>query len=109
MALAVATDPTPLRVDSDGTVRVGETRVRLESIVYRHLQGDTPEEIHECFPSVPLPDVYGAVAYYLRHKEELDAYIEQGEAEADQLQAKLEAEHPTEELRQRLRALRGPS
>ena len=104
--LALATDPTPIRIDSDGAVRVGETRVRLESIVYRHRQGDTPEEIHECFPTVPLPDIYGVVAYYLRHKEEIDAYIAQGEAEADRIQAMIEAKYPTRELRERLRSLR---
>jgi uncharacterized protein (DUF433 family) len=106
MPLALATDPTPIHVDSDGAVRVGQTRVRLESIVYRHQQGDTPEEIHECFPAVPLPDIYVVVAYYLRHKEELDAYIAESEAEADRIQAMIEAKYPTRELRERSRALR---
>lgn len=106
MSLAVATDPTPIRIDADGTVRVAETNVRLQTIVHCHQQGYTPERIHESFPSVSLPDVYGVVSYYLRHKDEVDAYIAENEAEADRLQEKLEAEYPTRELRTRLKALR---
>jgi hypothetical protein len=80
--------------------------VRLESIVFRHQQGDTPEQIHESFPSVPLPDIYATVAYYLRHKEEVDAYVSESEADADRFEARLEAEYPTRDLRDKLRKLR---
>jgi len=109
MPLALAADPPPIRLDSAGAVRVGDTRVRLESVVYRHRQGDTPEEIHECFPTVALSDIYGVVAYYLRHKGEIDAYIAEVDAEADRLQVEIEARYPTRDLREKLRALRDRS
>jgi uncharacterized protein (DUF433 family) len=104
MSLALAADPTPIRVDSDGALRVGDTRVRLASVVYRHQQGDTPEEIHESFPSVPLADIYATISYYLRHRAEVDAHLAQLDADAERLRLKVEAEHGLpQELRERLR------
>lgn len=108
MSLAVAADPSPIRVDSDGAVRVGSTRVRLASIVYRHRQGDTPEEIHETFPGVPLADVYAAIAFYLRHQSEVDAYLAELDGEAKDIRRRVEADYGLpEEVRQRLRARLG--
>lgn len=104
MALAVAADPTPVRIDADGVARVGDTRVRLASIVYRHHQGDSPVEIHESFPSVPLPDIYAAVAYYLRHQAEVDAYLAEQDRLAEQIREELEARPESRDLRERLRA-----
>lgn len=107
MSLAVAADPTPLRTDVDGTLRVGKTRVRLASIVFRHQQGDTPEEIHQSFPSVPLSDVYAVIAYYLRHRSDVDAYLAKMETEADRIRDEVEARPATKSLRQTLLARRG--
>ena len=107
MSLAVAADPTPLRTDADGTLRVGDTRVRLASIVFRHQQGDTPEQIHQSFPSVPLSDVYAVLAYYLRHRNDVDAYLSEVEAEADRIREEVEARPATKALRQTLLARRG--
>jgi len=104
MTLAVIADPTPIRVDTDGAVRVGDTRILLASIVYRHQQGDTPEEIHESFPGVPLPDIYAAIAYYLRHRAEVESHLAELDTEAERLQREVEAEYGLpEELRERLR------
>lgn len=98
MTLHVTAEPTPIRIDAGGTARVGNTGVRLASIVYRHQQGDSPEQIQACFPDVSLPDVYEAVGYYLRHRAEIDAHLAADEAEADRLQAQLEATYPTTAL-----------
>jgi len=106
MSLAVAADPTPIRVESDGAVRVGDTRVRLASIVFRHQQGATPEEIHESFPSVPLPDIYAVLAYYLRHQAEVDAYLAALDAEAERIRGEVEARPETKALREKLLARR---
>ncbi|NEP19628.1 MAG: DUF433 domain-containing protein [Leptolyngbya sp. SIO4C1] len=58
------------------------TRVSLDSIVVTFLQGLSPETIAtECFPSLTLEQVYGAIAYYLGHRSEIDAYLEQADAE----------------------------
>lgn len=107
VTLALAVDPAPIRVDSDGAVRVGDTRVRLASIVFRHQQGATPEEIHESFPSVPLPDVYAVIGYYLRHQPEVDAYLAELDARGERIRDEVEARPETKALRAKLLAHRG--
>jgi uncharacterized protein (DUF433 family) len=76
MSLTVATDPIPLLVDSDGVVRVGKTRVTLDTVVTAFLEGATAEEIVEQYPSLQLADVYSVIGYYLRRKVEVDAYLQ---------------------------------
>ena len=63
--------------------RVAGTRVSLDSIVYCFWNGDSPESIVQSFPVLTLEQVYGAIAHYLDHQDEIDQYIKQGEAEYD--------------------------
>lgn len=65
----------PLRQTVDGTIRIGETRISLETIIAAYLRGDRPEEINEGFPIVELADIYAIIAYYLKHREAVDAYL----------------------------------
>lgn len=51
MTLAVGPEPVPLAEDAHGTVRVGGTRVTLETVVSAFDRGDSPEEIREQFSS----------------------------------------------------------
>jgi hypothetical protein len=39
--------------------------------------------ITQSFPTLTLEQVYGAIAYYLDHQDEIDEYIRQGEADYD--------------------------
>lgn len=105
MVIAVAADPTPLRTDDHGVVRIGDTRVTLSSVVRCYQRGDSPESIHEGFPSVSLADVYATITYYLRHREEVDAYLVAEDSEAERIRHEIEADHPPE-LREKLRTLR---
>jgi len=106
MTLAAVADPAPIRVDSDGSVRVGDTRVRLASVLYHHRQGATPEEIHERFPSLPLADVYAAIAYYLHHQSDVDAYLADVADEAERVRREVDARPETRALRSKLLAQR---
>lgn len=106
MSLAVAAESPPIRVDPAGVARVGDSRVRLASIVFRYRQGATPEEIQQSFPSVSLPDVYAVVAYYLRHRSEVDDYLADLDAEAERIRAEVESRPETRALRERLQARR---
>lgn len=68
----------------DGGYWVTGTRVSLDSVVLAFLQGLSPEAIAgECFPTLSLEQVYGAIAYYLAHRPEIDAYLTQADAEFD--------------------------
>lgn len=104
MSLAVAADPTPIRIDPGGIPRVGVSRVRVASIVFLHQQGATPEQIQERFPAIALSDVYAVIAYYLRHRAEVDAHLAELEAEADRIQAEVDARPETRALREKLLA-----
>jgi uncharacterized protein (DUF433 family) len=64
----------------DDVYRVAGTRVALDSIVRRFWEGDAPESIVQSFPVLTLEQVYGAIAYYLRHQECIDTYLKQAEA-----------------------------
>ena len=57
------------------------TRVSLDSVVYAFLNGQTPESIAQSFPTTGLEQIYGAVAYYLANRSEIDAYLDQCEAD----------------------------
>ena len=51
-------------------------------MVLAFLQGLSPETIAgECFPTLTLEETYGAIAYYLAHRQEIDAYLNQADAE----------------------------
>ena len=98
----------PLQTDEHGTIRVGGTRVTLDTIIARHAQEDTPEAIHEGFPTVSLSDIYAVIAYYLANKNEIDSYLERRRAEGERIRREVEASYSPEirARNQRLRALR---
>ena len=56
------------------------SRVSLDSIVLAFLRGASPESIAHSFPLISLEEVYGAIAFYLAHQAEIDAYLQQQEA-----------------------------
>jgi hypothetical protein len=57
------------------------TRVSLDSIVYAFLSGQTAESIAQSFPVLTLEQVYGAIAYYLAHRSEVDGYLREARVE----------------------------
>jgi uncharacterized protein (DUF433 family) len=71
MSQSPATEPIPLAKDGDDVLRVGGTRVPLETVVTAFDLGGTPEEIAQDFPVLTLDDVYAVLTYYLRHREEV--------------------------------------
>jgi uncharacterized protein (DUF433 family) len=60
----------------DGVYVVAGSRVSLDSIVYAFVAGQSAEAIAQAFPVLSLEQVYGAITYYLAHREELDRYLE---------------------------------
>ena len=102
MSVAAAMDPA-LRIDEGGTVRVGQTRVTLRSVVSAFNEGASVEEIVLHYPSLDLTDTYAAVTYYLRHRREIDAMLAEEERETLRVWEEIERAFPTAELRRRLR------
>ena len=57
------------------------------------------------FPTLDLADVYGMIAYYLRHRQDVDAYLQARRQEAGKLRQEIEATQPSRvELRAKLLA-----
>ena len=69
----------------DGGYWVRDTRVSLDSIVYGFLNGQTAESIAQSFPLLALEQVYGAIAFYLAHRAEIDAYLHEGRLDYERL------------------------
>jgi uncharacterized protein (DUF433 family) len=84
----------PLRVEEGGVVRVGKSRVSLDVIVEQYENGMTPEDLVRAYDTLDLADVYAVIAYFLRHRDEVRAYLALREKEAEALRIKIEAEHP---------------
>ena len=102
MTLTISVDPTPLRVHENGTVYVGKTRVMLELVIDAYKEGNTPEQIVENWDVLSLSDVYRVVAYYLEHREDVEAYMRQQEIEVERLLEENEKRFPTEGIRAKL-------
>lgn len=69
-----------LYVEPDaGGYRVAGSRVSLASIVHEFRRGATPEAITEAFPVLALEQVYGAIAFYLAHRDVVEREIEADE------------------------------
>ena len=84
----------PLRVDDGGAVRVGQSRVSFDLVVEQYENGMTPEDMVRAYDTLLLADVHSVIAYYLRHRDEVRAYLKRRTEEAEALRAKLEAERP---------------
>ena len=72
--------PTYVQKQHD-VYRIMGSRVSLDSIVYAWWAGQSAETIAQSFPALTLEQVYGAITFYLAHREEIDRYLEHQRAE----------------------------
>ena len=89
--MEIIADPVLMTVDERGMVRIAGTRITLDTIVGAYRRGDTPEEIFDGFPSLGLADIHAVIAYYLRHREIVDAYIAENHRKAQDALREYEA------------------
>jgi len=91
----------------EGGFRVTGTRVSLDSLIYLFREGLSADSMVESYPTLTLEQVHGALAFYLAHQKEVDAYIAAGEkAEEAQL---AESRRSNAELIAKLRRARHQS
>lgn len=103
MIVAATPVSVPFAADEHGVLRIGDSRVMLELLVQAYDEGLSAEEIVETYPTLALADVYATIAYILRNRPEIDAYMTESEAVAEEIERNREARFPTQELRQRIR------
>lgn len=89
-----------------GVLRVGDTGVTLETVVWTFHAGASPEAIVDQFPTLEPADVYDVIAYYLRHREDVDRYLTARQSEYARAVDGLEAAIPPTALQNRLRSRR---
>jgi uncharacterized protein (DUF433 family) len=104
MTLAITAEPVPLVKNSDGVIQVGGTRVTLDTIVTVFTAGATPEEIVQRYPSLDIADVYVAIGYYLRHRLEVEGYLQERQQQADEVRKSNQSRFNQQGIRDRLLA-----
>lgn len=105
MDLMLQSEAPPLRRDSSGALRIGNSRVLLELVIRAFEDGATPETIVQQYPTTTLSDIYGVIAYYLRHRQEIDNYLEERERQAEKVRRRIESRQgDLTEVRNRLLA-----
>ncbi len=109
MVFVAQTIAPPLREDSTGALRIGDSRVLLELVVRAFQDGATPEAIVQKYSTLLLADVYAVIAYYLQHRDEVEAYLVHREQQAGEVRQRLEVQQgDLSEIRARLIPKRQP-
>ncbi|MCS7081275.1 MAG: DUF433 domain-containing protein [Chloracidobacterium sp.] len=101
-----AIEAIPLVTDADGVIRIGHTRATLDTVVSAFLDEATAETITAQSPSLPLADVYAVIAYYLRRRPDVDAYLKRRGEQAEAARQANEARRAPTGVRVRLLARR---
>jgi uncharacterized protein (DUF433 family) len=106
MSLVISKEPIPLATDPDGVVRVGGTRVSLDSVIFAFKEGATPEEIVQQYSALDLAHVYAVITYYLLHHSEVEAYLDGRRAQREEIRKEIESRFDPHGIRHRLLARR---
>lgn len=92
----------PLSSELDGVIRVGNTRVTLETVLYEFKNGSTAEEIVYQYPVLDLADVYAVISFYLKNQVAVENYLLSSKVATERIQVMVEQQFPARDLRQRL-------
>jgi uncharacterized protein (DUF433 family) len=93
----------------EGGCYLAGSRVSLASIIYEYRDGATSETIRQNFPTLSPEQIHGAIAFYLGHQEEAEAYLCELKKKCQELDrtakpANPEIQRRIEEARKRLLA-----
>jgi uncharacterized protein (DUF433 family) len=71
------TERIPLDRWEDGSIRVGGGRITLHVFMEAYALCGTAEGLVQRFPTIQPADVYAVLSYYNRHRDEVDAYLDE--------------------------------
>lgn len=94
----------PLKLDKTGVVRVGGTRVTLDTVVRAFVRGATADEIAQQYPSLMLADIYATISCYLQNQEDVDNYLEKRRRQAQAVKRENQKRFDQSGIRERLLA-----
>ena len=106
MPFVISSEPICLEMTSDGVLRVGGTRVTLDTVLAAFNEGATAEEIAQRYPSLELADIYSVIGYYLRRRQEVEQYLAERQLISAKVREQNQARWPNANLRERLLARR---
>jgi len=106
MELQAPSERIPIETGADGVVRVGGTRITLDTVAAAFDAGATAEEIAQQYPSLALADIYSVIAYYLRHQSDVRVYLAQRQRQSAQVREENERRFDPAGVRDRLLARR---
>ncbi|MBX3065934.1 MAG: DUF433 domain-containing protein, partial [Anaerolineae bacterium] len=86
-----------------GKIRVGDSKVLLEIVIRAFQRGESAEDIVDSYSTLKLEDVYAIFAYYLTHRADVDAYVQQADAAVERIQQQIEANYTPQTLALRAR------
>ena len=92
----------PVHSDANGVLRVGGTRVTLDTVVNAYETGATAEEIALAYDALALAQVYATIAYYLQNKTSLDPYLTSRRQAAQDALNEIARRQAMTDMRQRL-------
>jgi hypothetical protein len=85
-------------------MRVGGTRVTLDTLISAYWSGMTAEEIVCAYDALTLADVHAVLGYYLQNREAVDLYLADRASDAQTSEIEIEARSSWKSLRSRLLA-----
>ncbi len=103
MATLDTLQTAPLNLWDDGSIRIGSSRVTLDSVVHEFTGGATAEQIQDDFPSLSLREIYSAISYYLDRQPQVEDYLRQRDEEASAVRSETEDVPRSDALRRRIR------
>ncbi|WP_295578152.1 DUF433 domain-containing protein [uncultured Lamprocystis sp.] len=83
-------------------IRVGQTRVTLESVIGLYEQGASAEEIAMRFDALDLHAIYATLGYYLGHRPQVQLYLDRRQQGSLAARREAESRSPTAQIRNRL-------
>jgi len=101
-SLALDRETPPLHEDAHGVIRVGQTRVTLDSVISLFEQGASAEEFALCYVVLDLHDIYATLSYYLGHQQETKEYLDRARQTSVGARRDAERRWPATQIRERL-------
>ena len=102
----ISTSEIKLTKTKAGVLRIGDTRVSLDSVIIAFNQGSAPEQIVYDYDTLTLAEVYAAISYYLQNRETVDAYLAKRAKQNEKLREANDARFGHQGIREKLLARR---
>ena len=106
MSVVISTSEVKLTKTEAGVLRVGNSRVSLDTVIVAFSQGATPEQIVEDYDSLELSEVYAVISYYLQNREEVEDYLAKRKVQREKLRRQIESRSNPQGIREKLLARR---